>query len=228
MSFKKTTYTDAGVQMLTESLSGAALTISGVVGGAGTWSDAELPLANGVSDPRQNFALMGIESVPGETAKQVNIQITNKGLRQSYILRQVGIYAKMSYDSSETLIVIMQDDRGIEIPAESDNADFKIELGAVLAISNSANITVKVDSSAGTSLKQVQDAIAKHDADLNAHGGMRAELHEETVKLAARVSKLELETGDISSNLSFAYPFTNLDGLIVSGIWNSEQGRMEF
>lgn len=87
-------------------------------------------------------------------AKRIKIQITNGDVEAGYILHQVGVYAKLA-DGDETLLLIMQDDRGVEIPSHTENSDFVIELFGVMAISNIANIKVTVDPSAVASVKMV-------------------------------------------------------------------------
>lgn len=68
---------------------------------------------------------------------------------------QVGIYAKLA-DGDETLLIIMQDDRGVEIPSHTENSDFEIELYGIMAISNVANISVTVDPNAVASVAMKQ------------------------------------------------------------------------
>lgn len=70
------------------------------------------------------------------------------------------IYAKLA-DGDETLLIIMQDDRGVEIPSHTENSDFEIELYGIMAISNVANISVTVDPNAVASVAMVNKQIAQ-------------------------------------------------------------------
>ena len=81
-------------------------------------------------------------------------------METGYILHQVGIYAKLA-DGDETLLIIMQDDRGVEIPSHTENSDFEIELYGIMAISNVANISVTVDPNAVASVAMVNKQIAQ-------------------------------------------------------------------
>ena len=143
MSWEKSSYTAAGAALLSESLSGGALVITRAVSGTGT-ADADLSGETGVSGETHDLKLLDIETVEsgGETARRVKIQIT--GADETYIMHQVGVYGRLN-DDAETLLFIMQDARGVEVPSTKVNGDFEIELSALLAVSNKANISITVD-----------------------------------------------------------------------------------
>ena len=140
MSWEKSNYTAAGAALLSESLSGGALVITRAVSGTGT-ADADLSEETGVSGETHDLKLLDIETVEsnGETARRVKIQIT--GADETYIMHQVGVYGRLN-DDAETLLFIMQDARGVEVPSTKVNGDFEIELSALLAVSNKANISI--------------------------------------------------------------------------------------
>ena len=171
MSWDKSSYTDAGTALLSESLSGGALTITRAVSGTGTIDSADLPKATAISGDTHDLTLLGIDTVTdgGETARRIRIQIT--GAEKSYIMHQIGVYGQLSTNSTDSLLFIMQDDRGVEVPSGAENEDFEIEFSAVLAISNKANISIKVSPQIEALAKLVQEEIDKHNADPNAHNG---------------------------------------------------------
>ena len=113
-----------------------------------------------MKEQKQTLKILGIEdatdSSGNDAGKRIKIQITNGDVETGYILHQVGIYAKLA-DGEETLLIIMQDDRGVEIPSHTENSDFEIELYGIMAISNVANIEVTVDPNAVASVKMVND-----------------------------------------------------------------------
>ena len=155
MSWNQSVVTNAGVGLLNESLAGHTLTIESAVGGAGTLTEEELAAATDVVDQKQTFALLGIEDSEG--GKKVGIQITNKGVSESYILHQIGVKARLEYEGAPlTLLIILQDEHGVEIPTEEENPDWLFEIYAVISISNKANITVNIDTSAIASVSYVQ------------------------------------------------------------------------
>ena len=164
MSWNNSLYTNVGTNMMSEVLSGATMTITKAVGGSGTTEEASLAALTDVQEEKQTLKILGIEDASDSTGnnagKRIKIQITNGDVEAGYILHQVGVYAKLT-DGDETLLFIMQDDRGVEIPSHTENSDFVIELFGVMAISNVANIKVTVDPSAVASVKMVNQQIAQ-------------------------------------------------------------------
>lgn len=164
MSWKNSLYTNVGTKMMSEVLSGATMTITKAVGGSGTTAAESLAALTNVKEQKQTLKILGIEdatdSSDDDVGKRIKIQITNGDLETGYILHQVGIYAKLA-DGEETLLIIMQDDRGVEIPSHTENSDFSIELYGIMAISNLANISVTVDPNAVASVKMVNQQITQ-------------------------------------------------------------------
>lgn len=164
MSWKNSLYTNVGTKMMSEVLSGATMTITKAVGGSGTTAAESLAALTDVKEQKQTLKILGIEdatdSSDDDVGKRIKIQITNGDLETGYILHQVGIYAKLA-DGEETLLIIMQDDRGVEIPSHTENSDFSIELYGIMAISNLANISVTVDPNAVASVKMVNQQVAQ-------------------------------------------------------------------
>lgn len=160
MSWNNSLYTNVGTKMMSEVLSGATMTITKAVGGSGTTAAESLEALTDVKEQKQTLKILGIEdatdSSGNDAGKRIKIQITNGDVETGYILHQVGIYAKLA-DGEETLLIIMQDDRGVEIPSHTENSDFEIELYGIMAISNVANIEVTVDPNAVASVKMVND-----------------------------------------------------------------------
>lgn len=164
MSWNNSLYTNVGTKMMSEVLSGATMTITKAVGGSGTTAAESLAALTDVKEQKQTLKILGIEdatdSSDDDVGKRIKIQITNGDLETGYILHQVGIYAKLA-NGEETLLIIMQDDRGVEIPSHTENSDFSIELYGIMAISNLANISVTVDPNAVASVKMVNQQIAQ-------------------------------------------------------------------
>lgn len=160
MSWNNSLYTNVGTNMMSEVLSGANMTITKAVGGSGTTAAESLAALTDVKEQKQTLKILGIEdatdSSGSDAGKRIKIQITNGDVETGYILHQVGIYAKLA-DGEETLLIIMQDDRGVEIPSHTENSDFEIELYGIMAISNVANIEVTVNPNAVASVKMVND-----------------------------------------------------------------------
>lgn len=171
MAWKDSAVTKIGVDLLNESLAGRVLRLTAAVGGTGTMSVTELEEATDIVGKKQDLTLLGVENIAG--GKKVVIQITNKDVTEAYVLTQVAVFAALDNQETSSLLFILQDDRGIEVPAEADAPDFGFELYAVFAVSNKANIQLSVESSTAVSAwyvkETIQDALLAHTQDITSH-----------------------------------------------------------
>lgn len=188
MSWEKSIYTTAGAALLSESLSGGALTITRAVSGTGI-VETDLSAETTVSGETHELTILAIDTVKDgeETARKVSIQIT--GAESTYIMHQIGVYGRLN-DDAEVLLFIMQDERGIEVPASSVNADFEIEIAALIAISNKAKIEIALSPQMQALMKLVKAEIEKHNAAADAHAATI------TAAVSAAVKNLS-ESGEI-------------------------------
>lgn len=138
--------------------------IDHAVGGAGVIDVSDLVFATDVSGKKQTFKVLGIENVEG--GKRIGIQITNEGVTEKYVLHQVAVFAKLNYQDTCSVLCIMQDERGVEVPSQDETPDFLFEIYAVIAVSNDANITVNVNSSAVVSVDYLEQRL-KETTDAN-------------------------------------------------------------
>lgn len=188
MSWEKSSYITAGAALLSESLSGGALTITRAVSGTGI-VETDLSAETTVSGETHELTILAIDTVKDgeETARKVSIQIT--GAESTYIMHQIGVYGRLN-DDAEVLLLIMQDERGIEVPASSVNADFEIEIAALIAISNKAKIEIALSPQMQALMKLVKAEIEKHNAAADAHAATI------TAAVSAAVKNLS-ESGEI-------------------------------
>ena len=193
MSWEKAAYTRAGAALLSESISGGALTITRALAGTEA-SDADLAEAVALSGETHEVTILSIDTVEndGKPARRVGIQIT--GGQTAYICHQVGIYGRLDSDSDETLLMVIQDERGVEIPAASTGSDFKIELAALLAVSNNANISVTVSPQVQAIMQLVEKELEKHDTDPNAHASVIEAAASAAVKRVEESGQIMTET----------------------------------
>jgi len=96
MSWEKYAYTSAGAAMLSESISGGALTITRAVSGTGT-VDTDLSEETAVSGDTYELKLLGIDTVEyeGEKARKVSIWTGGADKPYSYT-RSVCLAASMT------------------------------------------------------------------------------------------------------------------------------------
>lgn len=73
-------------------------------------------------------------------------------------------------------------------------------------------------------LEEAADLIAAHNADPTAHPDLRATMDD----LDGRLSLMELQySTDVTGN-PWQVDFIDLEGLVVTGVWNQAEARMEF
>lgn len=167
MSWEKTNYTEAGVQMLLDSIDGARLTITKAVGSTEV-SDDLSTLTDIVG--KRELELIGMDKVTaedGEPYRRIKIRIG--GASTAYVLHQIGIYGRQEGDTEDTLLMVTQDDHGFEIPSEEDNKDFEIIFVAGIAISRQAKISLTIAPQIKAFHQLLNDELAKHNADRTAH-----------------------------------------------------------
>lgn len=110
------------------------------------------------------------------------------------------------------------------VPGRSDALPIGVwDFPLVVVISD--ELEVKISASPGlVTWDDLSAAIAAHDADENAHPYIRGLC----AGLDARLALLELMYAtDVSGN-PFTVTFHTLDGLLVEGVWNQPQARLEF
>ena len=244
MSWEKSSYTKAGAALLSESLSGGALTITRAASGTGS-VDTDLSAETAVSGDTHELSLLGIETVTddGKTARKVSIQAT--GAADTYVMHQIGVFGVLN-DGAETLLFIMQDERGIEVPAASTNSEFSFEIAVLLAVSAEANMSIAVDPQVQALMKLVKAEIEKHNANADAHAATitaavsaavdahngaenaHSDIRASVAAMNASIKAIELKFGTNVTKNPFSATFGSLDGLTVTGVWNAEQARVEF
>lgn len=189
MSWEKSNYTATGAALLSESLSGGALTITRAVSGTGS-ADTDLSEETTVSGDLHELMLLGIETIEdddGHPARKVSVH-TESG-DDAYLMHQVGVFGRLN-DGEEVLLFLMQDERGVEIPASGTNANFAFDVDILLAVSNKANISITVDPQVQALMKLVKAEIEKHNANADAHAATI------TAAVSAAVKNLS-ESGEI-------------------------------
>lgn len=190
MSWEKYAYTSAGAAMLSESISGGALTITRAVSGTGT-VDTDLSEETAVSGDTYELKLLGIDTVEYKGEKARKVSIWTGGADEPYFMHQIGVFGRLNDDPEDTLLFLMQDERGIEIPAIG-TADHEFQIAVLLAVSTKANISLTVDPQMQALAKMVKAEVEKHNKDASAHADAI------TVAVGNAMKSLK-ESGDVVS-----------------------------
>ena len=90
-------------------------------------------------------------------------------------------------------------------------------------LTESQRPTVDAYTKAQTDQK-ISSAVDAHNSAENAHGDIRASV----AAMNASIKAIELKFGTNVTKNPFSATFGSLDGLTVTGVWNSEQARVEF
>lgn len=90
-------------------------------------------------------------------------------------------------------------------------------------LTESQRPTVDAYTKAQTDQK-ISSAVDAHNSAENAHGDIRASV----AAMNASIKAIELKFGTNVTKNPFSATFGSLDGLIVTGVWNAEQARVEF
>ena len=194
MSWEKYAYTSAGAAMLSESISGGALTITRAVSGTGT-IDTDLSEETAVSGDTYELKLLGIDTVEYKGEKARKVSIWTGGADEPYFMHQIGVFGRLNDDPEDTLLFLMQDDRGIEIPAIG-TADHEFQIAVLLAVSTKANISLTVDPQVEAIMRMVREMVLKEISQHNDAPDAHAKIITEATSKALK--ELE-ESGQIMS-----------------------------
>lgn len=203
--WKDAAVTNEGVEMLNEWMAGRKITIVAAFGGAGTVDPELLTEQTELVDMRQELHILGDED--GPDGKTVQVQVQNTDVLVEYPLNQVGVYAALDVDKEKDtqaeirakmkLLFIMQDEKGVTIPAATD-ASYLLELYCMIGITNNGRFDVSVSAAGIVTAAYLRDvlaqAIAAHNADPAAHNSLAARML--ALETALNGSKTILGSGD--------------------------------
>lgn len=137
-----TVITNAGVELIKNTMSGETIVITAVKSGTGKVSVDVLAKQTEVVDEKQNGTIQSIKNKGN--AISVSVLFENSGLAKGYTMNQIGIYAKTS-DQTEILFAISQDNTGKEIPSESSMPYYSLVSNFNFSFSSDLSITSAVE-----------------------------------------------------------------------------------
>ena len=146
------------------------------------------------------------------------------GAEDTYTLHQIALFGRQSGAAEDTLLLLVQDDRGVEIPAASTDQEFEFVFTVVIAISRDAEISLNLSAEMQSLQLFVEERIQEHDLSPESHKDLRIA----AAKMQADIDILQLKIAtDVTAN-PFSVTFESLDGLTVTGVWNADLSRIEF
>lgn len=153
--------TNAGNALLTEWVNGGTLQIIGVEAGDGTVEEAALLAQTAVSGPRPGAGIVGQSKLDNGVKLRLQIAAPEEG----YTLRQLGVWARVD-SGAPVLLALYQNREGVPIPSREESPDFVYTFYGAVALDNTGEWAVHVDTSALVSMATLMDELERLKKEL--------------------------------------------------------------
>lgn len=149
--------TNAGAAMLaTYAQGGHTMTIDSAVVGSGNTAAEDMRTATALAAQEDTAAITGTSAQGANVQIRVQVSASADG---GYSAKELGLYAHVDNGTSQ-LMALYQDPTGVSVPDITVNPDYAFGLYIAIAISNTDDLTVEVDTSATVSIGELTDALA--------------------------------------------------------------------
>lgn len=168
-AWKAGVITNKGLGLLSKLITGKTLNITRAETGAGWLAPELLPQQNAVTDPKQSLTFSAV-SYPDEGKCMVPCKLTNEELTESYIARQLGLYAE-DPDEGEILFYITQvedEEGGTGIPSPKIIPSYSATWNLVIYYGMADGVEVTVDPSGAVSHEQMEVYVKEIIGDMEA------------------------------------------------------------
>lgn len=156
--FATNVYTQGGLALLRRLLRGVdtdradnTLILTRAVGGGRISEAADITGLTQLPDERQTLSYVLFART--DSGPVVRVQVGASA--EPYTLHQIGIYAKLNADGEETLLQVLQDEIGVNIPSQADDESFVFEIDALTLLDTSL-VSVTLDNSAFVTTGQLR------------------------------------------------------------------------
>lgn len=147
--------TDNGNSMLNElSLGGVTLVFTTVKLGSGTTPQVNMRAATALNSYVTEGEYESMKKASGGAV----ICVEAGPHTSAYTLHEIGLYAKLSNQSTASLFALIQDDDGISVPKASEFPDFIFRLANLFPISNLDSVSITVDPSAYVAKQEYEES----------------------------------------------------------------------
>lgn len=166
-SWKAGVITNKGLGLLSKLVEGHSLIITRAETGAGFVDPELLPKQTAVTDPKQALTFAPV-SYPDEGKCVIPCKLTNKDITESYIARQIGIYAE-DPDDGEILFYITQvedEDGGTGIPAAKIIPSYSSTWNLTIYYGMADGVNVTVDP-AGAITQEIMEQYVEYYVEAN-------------------------------------------------------------
>lgn len=236
-TFSNNAITDNGRILLSHVQMGAVFTPTKIVMGSGSLpAGTTVRNITDVITPEKMLEIIKKKRIEDGTVIIGGVY-SNQDVTTGFYFRELALYAKAVYPDGQEVSEVLYSygNAGSVADYMSEYAagqPVEREIDLIVYIGNDADVDLTIESGVYVTQEQleeiaavvIEDAISKHNADPEAHRTIRQELD----NLDIRVTRLELMYGtDVTGN-PFTVTFESLADVIVTGVWNSGQKRMEF
>lgn len=159
--------TNKGIALQAKVQAGTELEITKLKLGSGVVpSGTDIKTLTDLITPEQNLGIGGTEAV-GDYCK-VSATISNSGLKAGYYVCELGVFAQ-DPDEGEILYMYATDGAPDYLPAGGGSTVISQEFSVMIAVDDTDNIVVDIDSAALATMGYVQLQIQQHDNNVDAH-----------------------------------------------------------
>lgn len=146
MAWSSAVITNSGLAILPQLITGSEMILDTAKLASGTVEAVSLIAQTSLSSPIDEIPVVIAAKSNIENGIAIKLQIRNTGLPSAETFKQIGLYA--TYNETQVLFAIAQDDIGEEVPSETDYPDYMLEFTMAVAVSQTDEITVTVNPSA--------------------------------------------------------------------------------
>lgn len=159
--------TNKGIALQAKVQAGTELEITKLKLGSGVVpSDTDIKTLTDLIAPEQNLGIGGKEAV--DDYCKISSTISNTGLEAGYYVRKLGVFAQ-DPDEGEILYLYATDGAPDYLPAGGGSTVISQEFSVMIAVDDTDNIVVDIDSAALATMGYVQLQIQQHDNNADAH-----------------------------------------------------------
>lgn len=159
--------TNKGIALQAKVQAGTQLHITKLKLGSGVVpSGTDVKTLTDLIAPEQNLGIGGKEAV--DDYCKISSTILNTGLEAGYYVRELGVFAQ-DPDDGEILYMYTTDGAPDYLPAGGGSTVISQEFSVMIAVDDTDNIVVDIDSAALATMGYVQLQIQQHDNNVDAH-----------------------------------------------------------
>lgn len=126
--------------------------------GSGTVDTSLLEVQTAIIDFKKALLISSCTNTNNQV--KLRVQLNNENVATGFSLHQVGIYAKLSTDSTDILFMIIQTDLADFIPSVTESPNYVCDYVVNTVISNAASISANVDPAGYVTQGQLEEILA--------------------------------------------------------------------